>query len=405
MSNARSFCNNNISFVFIVALLSVSLASACSDPDLPKNVVVPSGDVSPTTDSGTPDSDQSDTNATDVDTDMGNGIEFPLDVDDLDVNSDTGQDTEEDSDITPGVDEPNPYPQCGPVVDLGWLMPGKQTLSIDLSKLENRLNTGCSNAKPDSNEAVFSFRLYDEGILSLSSSSPVASELRRRPCENDDLGLFCKENGFSEHVAGAGIWFLVLEDLSQSADGILEVELGLEPTPRCDERGTAQCEDGNTIVKCDLTATSPDIARLTRGTCAQGCSNGRCVGDSCDAPIVVTGQVEVSGNGAVYFDTHDSRAGDSCDQDPLAYDEPELVFELSNLKAGNKVIVKTTGEIVPHNILIKTSCEETSACVGYFEETSPASWEVPNDGTYYMFVENGGWAPSEFQISIEIMQD
>ncbi len=392
----------------VVALFSVSLGSACSDPDMPKKTVVPSSDAGSVSDSGDLDSAELDSGGDDVtpdDSEIRNEVDSELDDAEVGTDSDAGDDAEIGVDAEPDVAAPNPYPNCGPVVDLGWLMPGKQTLSIDFSTLENHLNSGCSTAKTDSNEAVFSFRLSDEGVMNLTSSSPLASELRRSPCENDDFALFCKNNGLSDKVSGAGVWFLVLEQLQDTVVNVIDVEIELIPTPKCDDTGVSQCIDGNQIEKCDITATSPDFSRLTLGTCAQGCVDGRCLGDSCEAPIVVADRVEVEGDGAVYNDRHDSRAGAGCNEEPIDYNEPELVFELPSLVAGNKVVVTTTGDVVPHNILFKSSCAQTAACLGYFEETSPITWEVPADGTYYAIVENGGWVPGEFQISVEIKRD
>lgn len=405
MLSARFILNHKISLIFVAALLGISLGGACSDPERPKNTVIPSGDTGLEADSGELDSGDHDVDPSEHDTGIDVDGDTISDTDGLDTDSDVDHDTEVGVDAGPDVGEPNPYPRCGPVVDLGWLMPGKQALTIDFLMLEDHLKTGCSNAKIDSNEAVFSFRLSDEGMMNLTSSSPIVSELRRSPCENDGLALFCKDNGLSDKVAGAGVWFLVLEQLKDSSADVVNVELELIPTPVCDDTGVSQCVDGSTVEICDITATSPDISRLTIGTCAKGCADGRCLGDSCEAPIVVTDRVDVQGDGVVYNDTHDSRAGAGCHEEANDYNEPELVFELPNLVAGNKVVVATVGDVVPHNILFKSSCEETSACLGYFEETSPVSWDVPADGTYYVIVENGGWAPGEFQINIEIKQN
>lgn len=405
--------------VVVIALLSLVLGSGCSDPDDGNVKKIPAHDVGDvTTDVGPGDVEGGDVDSADTDADA-DALDVESDTEssdvdeaDEDVQTDVETDVEQDAeaDVEPEEDAPRPYPLCGPVVDLGWLMPGKQTVTVDLSTLENHLETQCAGARGDSNEAVFSFRLLEEGQLSVTPSSPVALELRNRPCEDNRRALVCSEEGLAIFMAGNEPRFLVVEALdSEEAEesGVLEIEIELVPTPTCEaeEADNAQCLDAATIKKCDVTLSSPDILRWTESVCPQGCSEDRCVGNSCEASIQVTERMEVQGTGQVLFDSHDRRAGVGCgpvgEEDP-GYRESDLVFELPDLEAGNSIVVSTAGSAESHHVLIKSACDAQAACLGFFEHATDVRWEVPADGTYYVIIENAWWMGTDYRFVVDV---
>lgn len=377
-----------------VALVMVLALTACSeDPD-------PVGNHQNFGTNTGQDTGHDDTGELDAGDDVGPG-------DDVEDDPDIGPDVA-DGDVEEDVDEEEVNP-CGPVIDLGVLEDGVQTLIIDFDDWEDHLATTCPNAA-GGNTAIFSFTLAEAGNLTVDPAEPVAIGFRSHNCVNDSAELLCEEDGPLDVNGVPGIqFFWVFEKLPDTPDTPFEVELHLRVDQQCpDEFGDAFCVDQEIVEVCNVTFTSPDIPFWLQGQCPLSCEDDRCVGDRCDNAVRISESTDFGGITLGLTDSLDSAEVASCEGptgEELTGIGRDFVVELEDLTTDHLVHVEMTHA---HGssafILIKSTCSSEAECVEVWTGDGPWTFEPPADGNYFLIVDSELEWEGEFELSIDIVE-
>lgn len=298
---------------------------------------------------------------------------------------------------------------CGPVVDLGTLTPGETTITVDFADFDNRESTGCSNAL-DSEEIILAFQLPANGGLDVEASQPLAMELRFNDCQQTG-GVICQEGGLSIQSINRGpTFYLFLERLPQTASDSVDVSISFDSVTTClDQWNQSECVDGETVRVCRTSTSSPDIPQWEEAPCPDACENGRCVGDSCANPLVVTGgELVVGVMGEVLFDEHNSETEMTCSVDgagPGLYTPGrDLIVALPNLNPQKTVTISVNGHPAEEDLvlMIKTQCGDGPSCVAVWEGETEVTFQPSSGGTYYLVVDMLADQMSYFGLTVVI---
>lgn len=351
-----------------------------------------------------PDADNN-TNNTLPDMDAGNNNvpDMPDDVD-MDVI---------DSDMPEDMDVPDPCDACtdlqicieGECVErhscsasthLGTLSltnPITKSGSLLLEGVDS-ISTSCGGASA-SVERVFSFTLTEASVVAFDVDWTGQFDGVidfRTDCLNGATSNLCSDLERGEIALEAGTHFFVME-VRLGSPGLYE--LSLSATPAECSPGERSCM-GESLLICSPSSVAELYA------CGDTCANNACIGDSCAAPIVVTGTGGTySGDGFAYDSNFTFTGNASCGN--VAMPGYELVFSLPGLQAGQIVTVNAaTGDANSNGIFIMSTCEATPTCLAYYLSNEDIDWVVPAAGNYTVVIDKLINSSSMFNYSVTV---
>ena len=326
---------------------------------------------------------------------------------------------------------------CGTAVDMGTLDLGTTHIELDTDSFIDSTTTSCGDGDGDAAILMFSKPQFDTTELDIDTDG-LPAEVRFISCDVDSA-VECGTDGLRVTNQPGSTRLLVIEDSDNAAADGLNVEFYLQELESCvGSEGDRQCgEDGESIQICETTSQSPDIPRWYTQDCPSNvCTDGSCEGDSCDAPIAISGG-EFSWSGSLAGLTNQHSHADEADQATngltCTYASPEtgeetiienegadVVFSVPNMAVGEVITVETAfspGGTVSggggadsdelYVVVIKDSCQGSAACQEVFLKGSDGMTEVEYEavsgGEKYIFVSP---LPSPFfeagQLSVNI---
>lgn len=401
------FCAHNTSLAFAAMLaLSLFVLGGCTgDSD---------GGNSPTF---TPNSSTENNNSGDDDPDAGQDADTGGDTDvsedggndDNDGNDQTdGNDGNDANDGNDGEDEIVDGP-CGPMIELGELDWGEQTLAVDSAEFDNDMSVGCGEGSA-MDAGIFKFTLPSNapGMLSVDTGGEAIAEIRIGSCDNTDQRIACRQESVDVVPQGGVPHYLIVEPVEDGPTSF-DVELELAELYECvDENGEpieeqSQCLDGSALQVCQTLKASPDISRELTVSCPTGeCSEERCAGDRCDNPISVSSSFQWSGTTTGIFADYDSEAefydAVNSGQEPTCWSEDDelvqtsgndLFFELAGLDAGQQIDISIDAQFQEELVVfIKEDCTDLAQCHEVWLGEEEMTFGAPVDGDFYVVVDS-----------------
>lgn len=318
---------------------------------------------------------------------------------------DTGSDTSPatDTGTDAGADAgPGFSGTCQNIVDAGALGTTPFSHTIAAGDLADGIKTVCSAGETSGHEAIFSFtaELFAEVQIEVTGATgQVFTEIREGGCDDETASKRCLEQAAHAYDSATTVQqYLVVEagdggDLTGATVTLSTQDstIGLCPN------GERYCASTTEVTTCD-----PGTGDTQTLVCPSGCASDQCVGDTCAAPVAVTGSAQLSGDIRTYTNkTSWGTADATCDAgSPFVVGE-DIVFEISGAAAGDTIVVDTTNDTISNTIFIQHgTCSETAACVATGSDT--LSHTVTDAGTYYVIIDwAGGFQSQTFDYRVE----
>ena len=309
---------------------------------------------------------------------------------------------------------------CGTALDIGELVVGETSVSIDFGDFDGSLDMEC-NGSDDGDTALILFNApnLDTGQLSIDTDG-LDAEVRPFDCDGSPL-MECSDQGLN-FIPQLGVFHYLVVNSGGSDVNTAELQFNFEELEDCSgEAGESSCIDDSTVEACQQFSASPDIPRWITNECPSGtCSDGVCEGDSCDNPIVVEGSFSWSGTNLGLFNNHNSY--EEVEADPanatclVANDDGtgtavdtegrELVFEVVGLEDDQVVFVEADYDPIDDlYIIFKEDCSSESACTLALSGESEAAYPTDGLDKMYVFVDTFLEFEGSFDISIEVMDN
>ena len=319
---------------------------------------------------------------------------------------------------------PKDRAKCDMATDLGALSVGKtKSFSVDFSvEHGDALETSCGGSQ-EADEKVYMFQApsgkhaqVDVQTSFQSGNGDVNLEFRQGKCllgQDGDLGEYgtCMDTDRSVFTPQGSTWYLVVEN-----DGGTDVTVDVELTPgaACSFGGYGDygCKMDDRYL-CEKVNDAPNEKKFA---CPTGCTGGRCVGDSCQNPIVIDGMSGNSGTamsgdlagftGKVNF----ANGQDSCKVGGIKPDSfgPEVYFKIEAKKGQTIEFDFSESSISSQNdnlIYLTDSCNTKvgmMACRETWDQQEASSWTAPADGTYWLIVDKFSRAANPFEYTVTL---
>jgi hypothetical protein len=305
------------------------------------------------------------------------------------------------------LDAADPGYSCAEPYDLGVLSgDGIQTFNANPVLQPNLMRTSCA-AEDMSPEAVFRFQVAQPATLTFDvdrafEEIPIpilAKELREDSCVNPDAALWCSINPTIFNAQPGVDYFLIVE-ANEGVD-INEFVLVIEIEELvCVPIGARTCEDG-VITHC-FGGIEERFYECADTCAADGES---CQGDVCSNAIEVRASGTYSGDFAAYQNSFDFSESPSCTTEgTTGVTSPgrDVAFLLPDLLQGDTISVDK-GDLGLAVLAIMSSCAESGAfCVAADTTAGSLSWQVPDDGDYFVVIAPRTSVSGSFTFSIGI---
>lgn len=351
--------------------------------------------------------------STDAESDVEPDAEPIDDVDDNDTesNGDNDENGDNGEELPSGfVDGP-----CGTMYQMGEIGEGIHDVTVDFGDFDVEESTGCLDDAAD-DAAVLAFEVMNFAWLEFSADAPVAMQLRFNHCGFSSEYVACDEAGLglpttfvSDDV------YLVVEPLDEFQGDSVEVTLDLHQPADCDDEGATECVDDQTARVCRTAWIAPDDPMWREGPCPGECDGG-CVGDSCDAPLVVESGDVIEFDNMGFFHHYDphNHPEPSCQMETGGDQTPgrELVMKLEDLNAGDEIALKIEQDLGIYEghdvgwpfVAIRKTCQPDASCLALWTDLDDElTFEVEDGGDHFVFVDST-WHKMDgtFEIAVDV---
>lgn len=300
----------------------------------------------------------------------------------------------------PDVHDPGVTGECNHIEDLGVLEVGVHPMQVIYAREKNDgLRTSCRSFQSDTvPEKVFKFQIAQRARIKASGASNYTFELRQDPCGEEASILSCNPNGqLLSRMLPAGMdFYLIVEDeaelgeadYTEESENFFDLEIedlfGTECQP-----GTSECVgSGDEVKVCSM------IGTYETKTCPTSCTDGACVGDTCDNPIVLSdGAASLQGELTAFTDKIEAYSCGDNDGDGFAgqaLGAQDIVFKAPGLQAGQtiNISVPDAAEAMRNIVIQRDGCGETAVCEHFGQVGVAAlSHEVEEAGDYYVIID------------------
>lgn len=232
-------------------------------------------------------------------------------------------------------------------------------------------------------------------------------EIRGAACETGEVAVCASASTHNMEFEADIPYYLILNGLLESGG----VSLTVDATSAVCTAGESSCEDG-TFSICNAEGTGFETV-----ACSDGCHEGRCAGDVCEAPIVVTPEpggapVLIEGNRATLTAQWDANNGAGCElyegQGPTATPGPELFVRVPGVTAGQRVLVDAEASELSYGFFVIDSCTATTCAAGFAFDANGlnrADYTATADGDVLFVVEAlGTETRRDFTLEVSIVE-
>lgn len=250
---------------------------------------------------------------------------------------------------------------------------------------------------------VFSFSLERASRVSLTASSPGISDFNLQfnqgPCDSAER-FVCFNRGSEVVFLDAGVDYHVLVEPGSDRSTPIKLDIATEVL-ECFPSGSTRCV-GDEVEVCGSGFTP------TTHSCAIGCSNDACTGDTCESaiPMDPSGSMRLEGSPSGFRDMYNFGSRDECFESGFSIDSggPDVAVALDGLSAGQVVSVdasREVGDVNDNTIFIVDGCADTPTCVAG-DDAEQFDWEVPADGDYVLIIDLVSVSDDSFVYQIDI---
>src|SRR5690554_2453674 len=283
---------------------------------------------------------------------------------------------------------------CENIEDLGDLALGLQTMTIVFNLDNDNLRTSCRDFNAESKpEKVYKFRVAQQSVLEITGSPSYTFELRNDPCGEESSVVTCNFNGsiIGQALSPSLDYYLVVElegtiedftDAPENSEYFFEFHLQ-SPFAEC-RAGQSECTSANEVKICTIDGS------YQNKFCPTSCSEGSCVGNTCDNPIVVNSTGTMQGDISTFGNKIASFSSCGTGNGIRNLSGQEVIFLVEEAVVGQTINIDTTGDSLPTVITIQhNNCGALAACDYQSSNTDDqVVYQVQEAGDYYIIIDS-----------------
>ncbi len=292
---------------------------------------------------------------------------------------------------------------CEEPQDVGTLdVATSHSFSGSTAEYADSLLTACGGtAERSGPDYAFQFQVSETATATATLTTTAAIdfviEVRGDECDGEDVGLLCSDSADVQFLVEAGrTYFVVVEPGSGIDRGDFDLALEFSAGPACTPVGGATCDAGE-VTRC---RANGEVV----SSCADACSGDGCLGDTCEAPIVVSGSMTFSGDAQAYTNSVDFDDQPTCSTngDGIASIGSEVVLSLPGLTAGQTVTVDGSTDDVDQAIFVQQTCGDSAECLAAVDLGDRLTFDVTADGDYFVVVDRLDVQDKPFNFTVDI---
>lgn len=314
------------------------------------------------------------------------------------------------------VDEVDEGFACHVPEQLGELSDGESlSVTTDPTGQAEVNSTSCGGADTGGT-AVFEFSVDEAMWIDFALTDyefDLVMEIREDDCADPEAvsdrfectGIFEDsdgQEGISRFDAEPGVtYYAIIEARHDNEPGEFSFDIDTE-SMFCAPMDSWHC-DGDTRVQCFAGEEEREYE------CGTGCEDDRCLGDTCDNALEVTGPQTFEGDMPAYNANFDFFPHPECTTEGFGDEGPrttgqDIVLSMPGLSGGQVIEIDTTGDSTTNFFGVLEECdEEAIQCIAGESQQQVMDWEVPESGDYYVVINQEPPTSGTFHYEVDIL--